>query len=80
MRYLRSHRKVFLWWSSWWAAQLVLMPELSLGIRLEPRRPMLDLYLGPLTLAIGRHPVLTDERTRHMDSCRGFLFADEPRL
>lgn len=67
-------------WGKWWAAQLYLWPQLSLGLRVEPSRPMVDLYLGPLTLSLGRHPVLTDERTRRADSCRGFLFSDEEHL
>lgn len=77
MRYRRHHRKVMLAWGAWWAVQLYLFPQLSLGLRLELKRPMLDVYLGPLTIAFGRHPILTDERVRYADSCRGFLFNDQ---
>ena len=60
--------------------QVYLWPQLSLGVRFEPSRPMLDVYLGPVTVAVGRHPVLTDDRTRQADSCRGFLFSDQEHL
>lgn len=73
----RQHRKVFLVWNRWCAAQLVLLPELSFGVRVEPRRPLVDLFLGPLTLAFGNHPVLTDPRTKHQHSGRGFVYWDE---
>jgi hypothetical protein len=71
----RIHRKVWLAWGRWWAFQLQLQPTISLGIRLELARPMLDLYIGPMTFALGRHPILTDESKRHMDSSRGFIFS-----
>jgi hypothetical protein len=54
--------------------------EWSLGLRLNVRRPLLDLYFGGLTVAFGKHAVYTDPRTRHWDSCRGFLFADDARF
>ncbi len=71
------HKKVWLWWGRWWAAQLIWLPELSLGIRVEPRRPLVDLFLGPLTLALGDHPVLSDPRTQHRHMGRGFLYWDD---
>ena len=74
----RMHRKVWLYWGRWWAVQWMgLWDEASLGIRLNWRRPLLDLYGGPLTIAFGRHAVYTDPRTRHWDSCRGMLFPDD---
>ena len=76
---MRIQRKVWLWWGRWWAVQLVAeWHEWSAGVRLNLRRPMLDLYLGPLTVSIGRHAAYTDPRMRHWDSCRGMLFPDDP--
>ena len=76
---MRLHRKVWLWWGRWWAVQLTLMAdEWSAGVRLNVPRPMLDIYLGPLTIAFGRHAVYTDPRTREWDSCRGLLFEGDP--
>lgn len=76
---MRVHRKVWLWWGRWWAVQFTRQwDEYSCGVRLNVRRPLLDFYLGPLTLAFGRHAVYTDPRTRTWDSCRGMLFLDDP--
>lgn len=76
--FLRLHRKVLLVWCSWCAVQLVLMPEeVSIGAHIEPLRPLVDLFIGPLTIALGRHPVLTDPRTAQRHTCRGFLLWDE---
>lgn len=80
MKHLRLHRKVFLWWGRFWAVQLIAMPEFALGLRVQPRRPLLDLYLGPLTIALGRDPVRTDQAARQADSCRGFLVQGEEVL
>jgi hypothetical protein len=79
---MRIHRKVWLWWGKHWAVQLTLLHdgEVSLGVRLNYLRPLLDLYFGPLTVALGRHAVYTDPRTRHWDSCRGMLFPDDSRF
>lgn len=74
---LRLHRKVWLGWCPWAAVQVVMMPEYSLGVRVEPCRPLVDLFLGPVTIAFGRHPVLTDPRTSQRHSCRGFLLWDQ---
>lgn len=49
--------------------------ELSLGLRLEPSRPLLDLFLGPVTLSFGYHPVLTDPRMNQYHAGRGFISA-----
>jgi hypothetical protein len=76
MQRLDLHRKVTVWYGEWWAVQLVRMLEISLGFRVEPRRRFVDIYLGPITIAIGHHAVLTDPRLKGFDSCRGFLFAD----
>lgn len=76
MRYERLHRKVFLWWTDYFAVQFVAVPEFSIGIHLEPARPLLDIFIGPLTIAFGKHPALTDPRTRERHSCRGFLIGD----
>jgi hypothetical protein len=79
---MRIHRKVWLWWGKHWAVQLTLLHdgEISHGWRLNYRRPLFDLYLGPLTIALGRHAVYTDPRTRNWDSCRGMLFPDDSRF
>lgn len=77
---MRLHRKVWVWWGQWWAVQIQLPVTVALGIRVEWLRPMIDLYVGPVTIAIGRHPILTDQRVRHADSCRGFLFSDSELL
>ena len=74
----RLHRKVLLAWNSWAAAQVVFMLELSLGIAFHWRRPMLDIYLGPLTIAIGRTAVLTDMHERLRGRCRGFILDGSP--
>lgn len=78
MRTWRFHRKVWYAWGRWWAIQVVWMPEFSFGIRVEPRRPLIDVFLGVATVAIGRHPILQDPRygdgRRH--SGRGFIPGD----
>lgn len=74
------HRKVWLAWNRWGAVQFARQwDELSCGVRLNWKRPLLDLYLGPLTLAVGKHAVYSDPRTRTNDSCRGMLFPDDHR-
>lgn len=73
----RLHKKVWLAWGRWWAIQGVwIWSEVSLGLRVEWRRPLLDLFLGPLTIAVGNHPVLTDPRMNQYYSGRGFVNAD----
>lgn len=74
MQFKRLHKKVFLWWGRYWAIQWVFPDDgFSLGFRIEPRRPLLDLFIGPLTMAFGNHPVLTHPRTKDRHACRGFL-------
>ncbi len=78
MRHARTHGKVWLWWSPWWAVQLMAMPELALGVRLEWRRPLLDIYVGPLSIALGRNPIRTPSEQKQRNSCRGFVIAGQP--
>ncbi len=73
MRHFRLHRHIWLAWGRWWAIQWAPAEWLQLGFHAEPKRPLLDLFLGPLTVALGRHPVLTDPRYKHRHSGRGFL-------
>lgn len=70
---MRMHRKVWLWWGSWWALQLYMNRYLSLGIHLDWGRPVLDLHLGWLIASIGAHPVQTEPEDAQRHSCRGFL-------
>lgn len=57
--------------------QYVAQMEFSFGLRIEPRRPLLDLFLGPVTLAFGNHPVITDPRANRHHGGRGFVCATE---
>jgi hypothetical protein len=79
---IRLHRqfpRVWLAWGKWWAAQLYLYPCLSVGIHIDPRRPLLDLHLGILTVSFGPAAHITGQEDRHRQSCRGFMFSDDPR-
>lgn len=80
MRRRRLFRDVWLWWGRWWAVQFWPGPYLSLGFHIDLRRPILDLHVGPLIVAVGKHPVVTAARDRHRHTCRGFMFADDPVL
>jgi hypothetical protein len=60
------------------AVQVVFALEIALGIAFHWRRPMLDIYLGPLTLAFGRMPVLTESNQRLQGRCRGFIIVGTP--
>ena len=75
--FYRQHRKVWLWWNAWLALQFVSNEWFSFGVHMEPSRPLLDLFLGPLTVSVGHHPILTDERWKHRHSGRGFLYHGE---
>lgn len=79
---MRAHpfRRVWVWWGRGWAVQVIADLELSLGVRLNWRAPVLDLYLGPLTLAFGRHPEITHPDEARRFSCRGFFVGDRPVL
>jgi hypothetical protein len=76
---MRIHKKVYIWWGSWWAIQFVNQFEWSFGFRIEWRRPLLDIFFGPFTFAIGKHPALTHpiENTRH--GGRGFFNGEYPQ-
>lgn len=81
MTALWIHKKVYLAWSKWIAFQFARQwDEMSLGVRVNWRRPLIDIYCGPMTLAIGRHAVYTDPRTRTWDGCRGFIMPDNPQF
>lgn len=73
MRHIRPHRKVWLSWNRWLAIQIVSLPQFALGLRWIWHQGYAILYLGPLTIALGRHPVLSDPRTATLERCRGFL-------
>lgn len=74
MRTWRFHKKVWFAWGKWWAVQVVWLPEISFGIRVEWRRPLVDIFFGVATIAIGKHPLLSDPRYQHRHSDRGFLY------
>jgi hypothetical protein len=78
MRRVRIHRKVFLWWGRWWACQAMLVPELSLGVRVEWRTPLLALFVGPVTLLIGNYPVLRDVAGSQRYGAVGFIVKGTP--
>ena len=79
LRFWKFHRKVWFIWNSWFAIQLVWMPEFSLGVRVEPSRPLIDVFLGIATISVGRHPLLSDPRYCHRHNDRGFVH-DHARL
>lgn len=72
------HRHVWLAWSSWWAIQWAPQEWCQLGFHAEPKRPLLDLFLGPVTIAFGRHPVLTEKKDMHRHGGRGFVGMGSP--
>ncbi len=80
IRTLRAHRKVWLVWTTWWAVQLVLGEIGGFGVRLVATRPLLDIYLGPLTVSLGRHPIATEPDQRERFCCRGFIVTEKPVL
>lgn len=80
MRALWYHPKIWLCWTRWWAVQLVTNEWLALGVHIDPHRPCLDLFLGPLTVSVGNHPIRTDDRAKHRYSGRGFLYEGDPLL
>lgn len=71
---MRLHRKVWLWHGSWWAVQLYVNRYVSLGFHIDFQRPLIDLHLGWLIVALGRRPEITLEAEAQRQSCRGFLF------
>lgn len=80
MRFLHRYRDVWLWWGTGFAVQFWPGPYLSLGFHFDPRRPLLDLHLGWLIVALGPEAHITGQADRHRQSCRGFLWADSPHL
>jgi hypothetical protein len=46
---MRLHRKVWLWWGKGWAAQYYRAPCASFGVHFDPRHPLLDLHMTPLS-------------------------------
>lgn len=80
MRWFHPFRRVWVAWGKGWAAQLYLYPCFSLGIHIDFGRPLVDLHLGVLTLAVGPDAHITGQQDRHRHTCRGFLFADDPVL
>lgn len=80
VRYLRYHKKVWLWWGKWWAIQLYRAPYISLGVHIDLRRPLVDLHIGWLIVSFGRDPVRTAKADYRRSTNRGFLQYNEPIL
>lgn len=79
MATLRLHSKVTLWYGRLWAVQHIRqLPEWSLGVHIEWQRPLVDVFVGGWTFALGAHPLLTDPRTANRHACRGFLMGEYP--
>lgn len=73
------HGVVWLWWGRGWAVQWVgRWQEIALGLRFTPERMCLDVYLGPLTLALGREPIRTSVAFAQRSICRGFIVEGTP--
>ncbi len=49
-------------------------PPRGVGVWCELRRPLLDVHLLWLTVSIGNHPALTDERWKRRHSGRGYFY------
>jgi hypothetical protein len=60
--------------------QLYAGPYASLGVHVDLGRPLLDLHLGWLIVALGPAAHITGQLDRHRHTCRGFLFSDSPWL
>ena len=80
MRTLRAFPRVWIAWGKWWAAQAYWYPCFSLGVHLDLRHPLLDIHFLVFTFSLGPEAHITEQKDRHRQSCRGFLFADDPRL
>lgn len=80
MRRIRPHPKITIWDGGWWAVQWQRSDTLSLGFAFFWRRPLLDIYLSPITIAIGRQAACTDVSQRRRQGCRGFIFPETPVL
>lgn len=70
---MRLHRKVWLWSGRWWAIQLYVNRYVSLGIHVDFHRPLVDLHLGWVIVALGYRPEITTAAEAQRQSCRGFL-------
>ena len=73
MRYVRLHKKVFLFWTKFLAIQLYINPYISLGIHIDFARPVIDIHFLWLIIAVGKTPQWTKPKDRFRLSCRGFL-------
>ena len=56
MRYVRLHKKVFLFWTKFLAIQLYINPYISLGIHIDFARPVIDIHFLWLIIAVGKNP------------------------
>ena len=79
MRYVVRGR-VWVAWGRGWAVQAYWYPCVSLGLHVDLGRPLVDVHLGIVTIALGPAAHITGQRDRHTHTCRGFLFADDPVL
>lgn len=76
---MRVHRKVWIWWGRGWAVQfMAVWDEVSLGVRINWGQPVIDLYIGPVTIAFGAKPQITNPIFAECNSCRGFFVTDKP--
>lgn len=73
------HKKVWLWWGSWWAVQIQRGQYCSLGVHLDWGKPYLDLHFFWLIASVGNNPVMTHLRDKHRGSSRG-MFTEPPVL
>lgn len=77
MRRYRPFRGVWIAWGRWWAVQFTAGAYFSLGVHIDPRRPILDLHLGWLIVALGRSAHITELQDRHRHTSRGFCRSDD---
>lgn len=54
------------------------LPEFSFGLHIEPLRPLVDIYLPFVTISVGNHPVLSDEKYKSLHCGRGFVYGKWP--
>lgn len=78
MQFKRHHSKVWLWWNRWCAIQITPQEWCQIGMHAEINRPLLDIFLPAITISLGRHPIITDDRYKHLHSCRGFIIGKYP--
>lgn len=77
---MRLHRKVWIWWGRWWAAQLMINTYFSLGVHIEFRRPYIDVHVGWFIFSIGNRPERSDLIEQVRWTSRGFLRTTDPVL